>query len=90
MYIKRTLSLDKLKKSIFLLGPRQTGKSSLLKHSYPHIKKINLLRTDELLKYSTQPSLLRKELTATDRIVAIDKIQKEPIRTIFTLSLILK
>lgn len=79
MYIRRTLALDKLKKSIFLLGPRQTGKSSLLKHAYPHIKKINLLKTDELLKYSTQPSLLRKELTATDLIVAIDEIQKLPI-----------
>lgn len=79
MYIKRTLSLEKIKKSIFLLGPRQTGKSSLLKHTYPNIKKINLLKTDELLKYSTQPSLLRKELIASDHIVAIDEIQKLPI-----------
>jgi predicted AAA+ superfamily ATPase len=66
--------------SFFLWGPRQTGKSSLLRATYPHATWINLLRSDEFIAYSTRPALLREELrdAPLDRPVVIDEVQKVP------------
>ena len=66
------------KKSFFLFGPRQTGKSSLLKKVYPHIKSINLLDHNHFLRLNQDPSLIRKELRDSDKILIIDEIQKIP------------
>lgn len=79
MYLKRYHELQKLTKSIYLFGPRQTGKTTLLKHEFPNAKKISLLQTDVFLKYSTDPSKLRKEITDKDKLIIIDEIQKLPI-----------
>ncbi|MFM8270004.1 MAG: ATP-binding protein [Pseudomonadota bacterium] len=81
MYIPRILDLsDALKKkSIFLFGPRQTGKSSLIRHALPKTKVFNLLDQSTFLKLSTSPAFLRETLTPKDKIVVIDEIQKLPM-----------
>ncbi|MBM4256823.1 MAG: hypothetical protein FJ147_13125 [Deltaproteobacteria bacterium] len=54
--IKCLLPLPKaLEQSFFLWGPRQTGKSSLLKETYPNAFRVDLLKTDEYLRYTQQP-----------------------------------
>ena len=66
--------------SFFLWGPRQTGKTTLLKTTYPGAMRIDLLKTDELMRYTQEPSLLRQEVLALapGRMVVIDEIQKVP------------
>ncbi len=79
-YVERALDLHALleRKSHFLLGPRQTGKSSLLRHTLPGVKVYDLLDTTTYLALSQQPSRLAQELTARDRVVVIDEIQRLP------------
>jgi predicted AAA+ superfamily ATPase len=66
--------------SFFLWGPRQTGKSSLLRATYPDATWIDLLRSDEFVAYATHPALLREELldASPDRPIVIDEVQKAP------------
>ena len=70
--------------TFFLWGPRQTGKSTLLRRSYPNCRWVDLLKTDEYRRYLTNPELLREELEATDQSsssrtqVIIDEIQMVP------------
>jgi predicted AAA+ superfamily ATPase len=68
-------------KSFFLWGPRQTGKTTLLKSLYPDALRIDLLKTDELVRYSRQPSLLRQEVAALspERLIVVDEVQKAPV-----------
>jgi predicted AAA+ superfamily ATPase len=66
--------------SFFLWGPRQTGKSSLLKHLYPGALWVDLLKTNEFLRYTNQPFLLREEVqAAAPPLVIIDAVQKVPL-----------
>lgn len=67
--------------TLLLLGPRQTGKTTLLKKRFPDALRIDLLQTDQFMKYHQRPSLLRDELRALphNRLVVIDEIQKVPI-----------
>ncbi|QQR79804.1 MAG: ATP-binding protein [Deltaproteobacteria bacterium] len=78
--IKRSLDLTNCNKSLFLFGPRQTGKTSLVRSLFKPDLQINLLRTSEFIKYTKDPSLLRKEVEALPQskhiIVFIDEIQK--------------
>jgi len=80
MYVKRQLDLLKIlrKKSYFLFGPRQTGKTSLIQHTLNEHRYYNLLKTDVYLKLSRAPQRIRQEITDDDRIVIIDEIQKLP------------
>jgi hypothetical protein len=66
--------------SFFLCGPRQTGKSTLLRDTYPDATWIDLLRTDVFIRYRTHPALLREEGhdAPKSRIVVIDEVQKVP------------
>jgi len=75
------LSLPSLleKKSIFLLGPRQTGKSSLIRHTLKSARVYDLLDTSIFLAMSQNPGRLAQELTPEDRIVVIDEIQRLPV-----------
>ena len=84
MYVERKLLLKEktLDKSCFLFGPRQTGKSWLVKNSLPPETIVyNLLDSDVYLRMSNQPSTLRKELLAkgnNQNLIVIDEIQKVP------------
>jgi len=67
--------------SIFLLGPRQTGKTTIVSdvfRSIPHLA-LNLMETRERLKFERDPSLIIREAEAagTD-FVFIDEVQKIP------------
>ena len=66
--------------NFFLWGPRQTGKTSLLRETYPDAIWIDLLKTDLYVRYTTRPSLLREELLARAgaKLAIIDEIQKVP------------
>jgi uncharacterized protein len=65
------------KKSYFLLGPRQTGKSSVIEAQLPEATTYDLLQKDVFRKLSYDPSLIRKEWK-NEKIVVIDEIQKLP------------
>ena len=69
--IDRFLNINKLikQKSYILLGPRQTGKSYLIRESLGKHKKYNLLLKEDFKKLSFDPTLIRKELTAKDKII---------------------
>lgn len=67
------------KKSFFLLGPRQTGKTSLIRHTLKGAKVYDLLDTSLFLAMSQNPGRLAEELTSNDRFVVIDEIQRLPI-----------
>ena len=68
--------------TFFLWGPRQAGKSTLLRHRYPDGVWVDLLKADEFRRHATRPELLREELEASGpdpaRQVVIDEIQKVP------------
>jgi uncharacterized protein len=80
-YVQRILDLPALmeKKSHFLFGPRQTGKTSLIRHTLKGVKVYDLLDTSIYLTLSQSPGRIGQELTAEDRIVVIDEIQRLPI-----------
>ena len=79
--IERTVDLPSLlrKKSHFLLGPRQTGKTSLVRHSLKGVKSYDLLDTSVYLALSQNPSRVAQELTPRDAIVVVDEIQRLPV-----------
>ena len=68
--------------TFFLWGPRQVGKSTLLRQRYPDARRIDLLKSDELRRYATRPEMLRQEIEAEGsdaaRQVVIDEVQKAP------------
>jgi predicted AAA+ superfamily ATPase len=69
------------KETFFLWGPRQTGKSTLLRASYPEALWIDLLQADQFRLYAHRPERLRQSLQqASGRrpYVVIDEIQKVP------------
>lgn len=80
-YIKRTLDLSSLleKKSHFLFGPRQTGKTSLIRRVLTGVKVYDLLDTSTYLALSQNPGRIGEELTPKDHLVVIDEIQRLPM-----------
>lgn len=81
----RQINLPFKKNSLFLLGPRQTGKTTLVKELLANIDhiEIDLLKSDLFLKYKKRPELLRDEIEFAMRekrqlTVFIDEIQKVP------------
>lgn len=72
--VERTLQ----EKSVLLLGPRQTGKSSLLRHELQPDKVVNLLDQSTYLTLTRRLSSLRESLKPTDKFIVIDEIQKLP------------
>ncbi|MDH5669178.1 MAG: ATP-binding protein [Nitrospira sp.] len=81
MDIPRILDLPKLlsNKSYFLFGPRQTGKTFMIRRQFPKAKYYNLHETDTFLKFNQAPHRLRQELTGKDKLVIMDEIQKLPL-----------
>jgi predicted AAA+ superfamily ATPase len=80
-WIPRLLDLPDLiaKRSHFLLGPRQTGKTSLIRHSLKTVHVYDLLDTSVFLALSQNPGRLAQEIGPQDRIVVIDEIQRLPV-----------
>jgi len=78
--VNRVLNLPALlaKKSHFLLGPRQTGKTFLIQHALKNIRVYDLLDHAIYLALSQNPGRIAQELTPKDQIVVIDEIQRLP------------
>jgi len=66
--------------TFFLWGPRQTGKSTLLRSKYPDAVWIDLLKAEEYRRYLDTPEYLRQELPDKGDMpfVVIDEVQKLP------------
>ena len=68
--------------SFFLWGMRQSGKSTLLKETYPNAYTVDLLKSEEYQKYLNFPERLREELQSEDRLgaaqIIIDEVQRVP------------
>ncbi len=86
MNIQRFIKLPNAlaKKSIILFGPRQTGKSWLIKNTLQNHQVYNLLHHETFLKLSYSPGRLREEYVGTnhggdDQLIIIDEIQLLPI-----------
>ena len=83
----RTLAVRKLakRKSLFLFGPRSTGKTTLLRQQFGSGAIVNLLRSSVYLPLAENPSRLREivaegrgDASADPPVVVIDEIQKLP------------
>ena len=66
--------------TFFLWGPRQTGKTTLLRAAYPDAFWIDLLKADVFRRYVQRPERLREELEELPDVphVVIDEVQKVP------------
>ena len=71
--------IQSTKKSVLLLGPRQVGKSTLVKGLHPDVY-INLADQGLYVQYSKDPSRIAREITALRKpsLVAIDEVQRVP------------
>ena len=65
-------------KSCFLFGPRQTGKSTLIRQQLAGVRTYNLLDQTLFIRLSRNPALIRETLTPDTRLIVIDEIQKMP------------
>ncbi len=84
-YIRRIIPIGEMLKTrtVLLFGPRQTGKSSFVRHQLKDqiTKSYNLLDQGLLLRLLADPTLIRKEIEfekLRDCIIFIDEIQKCP------------
>ena len=77
---KRILDLREIvkRKSIFLFGPRQTGKSTLVRHTFPAAAFYDLLEADTFREISARPEYLRQTLSPQQLVVVVDEVQKLP------------
>jgi predicted AAA+ superfamily ATPase len=78
---QRSLVLPKENtETFFLWGPRQTGKTTLLRQAYSDAFWIDLLKADEYRRYLTRPERMREEIAALKHrpFVVIDEVQKVP------------
>ncbi|NDD67295.1 hypothetical protein EBZ35_06570 [bacterium] len=82
-YLSRFLDLKTLlaKKSLFLLGPRSTGKSSMIRNQLNPDVSIDLLRGDAYLLLSREPWKLEPMVlnqSKSPNLIVIDEIQRIP------------
>ena len=77
---KRVLPLhDTLsERSLFLFGPRQTGKTTLLRTEFPAAAFYSLIEADTFRELSQRPELIRRRLAGSEPLIIIDEIQKLP------------
>ncbi len=78
--VPRLLDLEKLlsQKSHFLFGPRQTGKTFLIRQTLKTARVYDLLDSSVYLTLSRNPGRIAEELDSHDRLVVIDEIQRIP------------
>lgn len=63
----------------FLWGPRQTGKTTLLREQFPNAQYYDLLDTDLSAELIIRPSRLREEILAqSPQTVVVDEVQTVP------------
>jgi predicted AAA+ superfamily ATPase len=84
-YIPRALDLPTITqtKSCFVWGPRQTGKSYLLRQTFPQSRAYNLLHSETFARLGANPQILRQELKSLKGAeksspVIIDEVQRLP------------
>lgn len=79
-YYQRKVDLQEIlkRKSCFLLGPRQTGKSKLIRETLTTATVYNLLEIDTFRLLSRRPSTLREEISSDQEPVVIDEVQLLP------------
>ncbi len=79
-HVERIVDLNYLlgKKSHFLFGPRQVGKTYLVRHTLKGVRLYDLLDSSIYLSLSRNPGRIAEELTPQDRIIVIDEIQRIP------------
>ena len=79
-YIERLVDLEALlaQKSHFLLGPRQTGKTFLIRRKLENSRVYDLLDSEIYLTLSRHSGRISEEIQSNDRIVVIDEIQRLP------------
>jgi predicted AAA+ superfamily ATPase len=65
-------------KSHFLFGPRQTGKTFLVRRALPDARVYDLLDSSVYLALSQRPARLAEEIGPRDRVVVIDEVQRLP------------
>ncbi len=66
-------------RTFFLWGPRQVGKSSLLRYLFPEFPVIQLLKSEEFATFQAEPQQLRQRVSKNKwSFVVIDEIQKVP------------
>ncbi len=78
----RSLKIKQLveNKSLLLLGPRQTGKSTLIRSAVPDALFIDLLEADTFRQLVTYPERIREWIGLKKyRVVVIDEVQKIPV-----------
>ena len=66
--------------TFFIWGPRQAGKTTLLREIYKDALWIDLLKTEQYRRYMQNPEILREELAARPEVrhVVVDEVQKLP------------
>ncbi len=82
MYTRRLDLPEAGSATFFLWGPRQVGKSTLLRLRYPEARFVDLLRADEFRRYARRPEALRQELRAAGPdapgFVVVDEVLRVP------------
>jgi len=71
------------KRSFFLFGPRQVGKSTFLKNSFPENQVLyyNFLLNTEYMKYSSDMTLFRNQIVnrkPREKYIIVDEVQRLP------------
>ena len=66
------------RRSCFLFGPRQTGKSTLIRQQLATLPTYNLLDEALFVRLLRHPGLIREALTPETEAVVIDEIQRLP------------
>lgn len=65
-------------KSVLLFGPRQTGKSTLVREAFPEAAVYDLLEADTFRELTARPEYLRQTLSPQQPVLVIDEVQKLP------------
>lgn len=80
MLLRNQVFIDNDGQSIFFWGPRQTGKSTLLKNLFADALWFDLLLSDLYQRLLINPEYLRETILAQEKkTVVIDEIQRIPI-----------
>ena len=80
MSYQRLLNLDKISGSLFLFGPRMTGKTFLLRRLHSALF-IDLLDPETELSFSRSPVIFWEKLQALHKndLVIVDEVQRVPV-----------